>query len=494
MLRLLFLAHRYLGMALGLVLVLWCLSGFVMMYKPYPELSVEQQYATLEALELQGCCADVAFPPREAELAEARIRMLDGKAILESVSGDGDRALHALDTGTLLPRVDAAVARSIAESFAAARGLDTVMELGLIERDQWTVYGANNRHRPLYHYAAGDPERTEWYVSSRTGEIIQHTTADQRLWGYLGAVIHWLYPTLLRQHVALWSQTVIWLTIGGIFLTATGLYFGWKQYRSGKSGRISPYRGLSRWHHYTGLLFGILTLSWVFSGLFSMNPWGLLEGDSAAPEQAALQGGLLTTAEVQDFLRRLPRAELPQDTVSLELRKALGDTAVIAVKASGTRLRLDPQQLRVMTAPSTLATQAAQRLLPGVPVQTELLYQGDAYYYDHHVLRTFPVLRIQAQAGEGNRYYLDPLDATLLSKIDTERRWYRWLFYGLHRGDFTALLRSRPVWDLFMWTLLLGVTATCLTGLVMGGRRGLRMWRSRARKTQVLHHRQARSA
>src|SRR5690606_19251393 len=233
------------------------------------ELSLEQQYATLEKLDLQECCAATAFPALAAELAEARVRMLDGKAILETVAGDGSRALHALGSGTPLQRIEASVARRIAESFAAARGLGEVTELGLIERDQWTVYGANNRHRPLYHYAANDTDSTEWYISSSTGEVIQHTTAEQRLWGYLGAVIHWLYPTLLRQHVALWSQTVIWLTISGIFLTATGLYFGWKQYRSGKSGGISPYRGLSRWHHYTGLFFGVLTLSWVFSGLFS---------------------------------------------------------------------------------------------------------------------------------------------------------------------------------------------------------------------------------
>src|SRR5690606_13806981 len=120
---------------------------------------------------------------------------------------------------------------------------------------------------------------------------IQHTTREQRVWGYLGAVIHWLYPTLLREHVQLWSQTVVWLTILGSFLTLTGLYFGFKQYKRRKDGRHSPYRGLSAWHHYAGVFFGILTLTWTFSGLFSMNPWGLLEGEGAGTEIAALRGG-----------------------------------------------------------------------------------------------------------------------------------------------------------------------------------------------------------
>ena len=48
MIRLLILTHRYLGVAVGLAVTLWCLSGFVMMYVPYPELMPEERLAGLE--------------------------------------------------------------------------------------------------------------------------------------------------------------------------------------------------------------------------------------------------------------------------------------------------------------------------------------------------------------------------------------------------------------------------------------------------------------
>ena len=32
----------------------------------------------------------------------------------------------------------------------------------------------------------------------------------------------------------------------------------------------------------TGLVFGLVTLTWVFSGLLSMNPWGVLDVEGAA--------------------------------------------------------------------------------------------------------------------------------------------------------------------------------------------------------------------
>jgi len=57
---------------------------------------------------------------------------------------------------------------------------------------------------------------------------------------------------------------------------------------------------LRLWHHWTGLVFGILTLTWLFSGLLSLNPWGTLESRSFALEEFFLQGedGMqLTTAQ-----------------------------------------------------------------------------------------------------------------------------------------------------------------------------------------------------
>jgi len=47
-----------------------------------------------------------------------------------------------------------------------------IIESTMIENDQWTVYGSYNLHRPLYRYRVSDPESTDFYLSSRTGERI----------------------------------------------------------------------------------------------------------------------------------------------------------------------------------------------------------------------------------------------------------------------------------------------------------------------------------
>ena len=320
--------------------------------------------------------------------------------------------------------------------------------------------------------AADDGVGTQWYMSSRTGEVIQLTTREQRIWGYLGAVIHWLYPTILREKVTLWSQTVIWLTIIGIFLTSTGLYFGFRQYKQRSSGRKSPYRDLSRWHHIAGLSFGFLTFSWVLSGLFSMQPWGLMEGEGAQAEQELLNGRMIQWQEINNILPRFAEMTLPKDTVKIEGRVLQRQLALYAVSRNGERLRFNASSLKAEPLNETgLQSLAAQLSTNGPPLLAGLIVEEDSYYFNHHEKVQLPAFRVIADDGEQTRYYLEPTNGEILEKVDTEDRWYRWLHYGLHRGDFTFFLRSRPIWDIFMWTLLLGVTSVCITGMLMGFRR-----------------------
>ena len=48
--RWLILLHRYLGIGIGWMIALWCLSGLVMIYVPYPELRFSEHVAALPQL------------------------------------------------------------------------------------------------------------------------------------------------------------------------------------------------------------------------------------------------------------------------------------------------------------------------------------------------------------------------------------------------------------------------------------------------------------
>lgn len=131
----------------------------------------------------------------------------------------------------------------------------------------------------LHRMTVDDGERTEIYVAERSGEVVMKTSASGRRWGYLGAVMHWLYFTPLRRKSALWSNTIIWVSIAGTIMAFVGFVWGswrispFRGYRLGHKRQFTPYAGLMRWHHYAGLAFGLTSITWIFSGLLSMDPW-----------------------------------------------------------------------------------------------------------------------------------------------------------------------------------------------------------------------------
>jgi len=389
----------------------------------------------------------------------------------------GPRRRIDLGSGAPAAPVSAQEAGTVAAAFARRLGLPGPVAGSLIRRDQWTLSGEFDPDRPLYRFSFGDAGGTELYVSSTSGRAVQLTTAQARFWNRLGSVPHWLYFAPLRSHPYLWTQVVIYSSLIGCFLTVTGLYIGVRQYLRRPPRQISPYRGYMLWHHVPGLVFGVFLLTWVASGLFSMNPWGFLDGGDATSESAELAGSPLRWGEVEAALAAsaqrsgaAPAADHPiapaaPSAAYVSLRSAPFDGRLyfIATTAAGVRIRLDATGMPAPLAPSELTL--AGRLL-GAAQAPQLLRSGDAFYFTHHSEPvSLPVYRLVLRAPGSTRYYLDPVSGEILREIDRSARGYRWLHQGLHRLDFTTGMRTRPFRDVLMAFLLAGATVVSATGL-----------------------------
>ena len=100
--RLLFLTHRYLGIAVSVLMLGWCLSGFVMLYQSYPELPEPLRTAALPPLAVARCCAPAApqGPLRaDTPVQRVRVEMLAGSLIAEVWTAEGVRQVIDLATG-----------------------------------------------------------------------------------------------------------------------------------------------------------------------------------------------------------------------------------------------------------------------------------------------------------------------------------------------------------------------------------------------------------
>ncbi len=469
-LRALTVAHRWLGICLGILVLAWCASGMVMMYVPYPSLTRTEALAGLSPLDLTDCC-------HLRESMGVTPLMLDGFRVETAAGGDpllrgrlagGEPLTVNLVSGRVLDDwTDAALIRE-GEAFAAAQGWSPPVASKRIDDDQWTVQASYDAHRPMLRL--GNDDGREWYLSNASGEVVQETAAAERAWNMVGAVTHWLYPTALRRHVGLWSQVVIWLTVVSLFLTLAGIVIGISHYRVRRDRRRSPFRGWTLWHHYSGLVFGLLTLTWLASGLLSMNPWGALTPTDFGRERTQLNGTHHTVGEAVRALSRVAGV-VPAGTVRLESVGWMGRSHLLAWDRDGGVTRLFRE---TVAGPVSLReARAAAAVLRGADVSVDELDEPDAYHYRLKGAAELPVFRLRY--ADGVRLYVSPATGSLVTAAGTTDRWFRWLFDALHRGDFSAFVRTRPLWDGMMLVLLGGVSLGVATGVWLGFRRVRRL-------------------
>jgi len=467
--RTLVISHRYLGIAVGILMLLWFASGIVMMYVGFPRFTEQDRMSALAPISWQACChiADGLIPD-DQQFYRVQIESLVGVPILRLSRPPRPDAVIDLARGVGLRRFDITDAETIALDAATRMvGSASIVSATTIDEDQWTI-GRYRRDRPLHRFTLDDPERSTIYVSGTSGQIVLRTTSTQRFWNWLGAIPHWFYLTALRSDGPLWSEMVIWASILGTFLTVLGLYLGIAQFRRSKDGKFSPYRGLFYWHHIAGLTFGIFTLTFVVSGLVSMNPWGFLEGRGGG-ETGRLEGPLPKWGEVRTSLAAIQAQ--PVNAVSLTTAPLAGKLFWLATAADGTITRFDAFG-NAAPLPEPELAEAAERIVGANGISAQgILREEDAYYFSHHDQVVLPVYRIIANDAESTRYYLDPTSGALLYRADANARWHRWLFAGLHRLDFTAWLRARPAWDIIVITLMLGGLTGSATGVWLALRR-----------------------
>jgi hypothetical protein len=338
-----------------------------------------------------------------------------------------------------------------------------------VDLDQWS-FGRVAAHRPLHRVTMGDDAGNVLYISGRTGELVRDTSRSERAWNWAGSIIHWLYFTPLREHTWPWRQAVMWTSGMAFVLALSGMVLGIQRLRVRrryKGGRRSPYKGWQAWHHWLGLTAGTLTLTWLFSGWLSVTPFGWLASPGiTAQDRLAFAGGPLAQADLALPAATILRAN--PGVLELEWRRVAGASYLMAMDRKGRRL-LDARQGVAAELPIAVLLQTAHALRPGVRLQSAaLLASEDNYYYSHHQGRVFPVLRVQFASPDGATFYIDPRRGQLAGYADSNSKWNRWLFSGLHQLDF---IRHRPAWDVLLVALCLLGTMLAVTGIRLGWKR-----------------------
>jgi PepSY-associated transmembrane protein len=471
--------HRWLGVCLSLIFLLWFASGIGMMYWDYPGVSTADRMRREQAL----VADQIKLSPQEAyaklQIEQppegARLNMFDGRPAYR-FRIDGAESIVYADNGEIHKDCSFELSRRIVSAWAGEPPLANAKVQ--TEQDQWTLPGEFKALLPLRKYSW--PDGRQAYVSPQTCGVEQYTTRASRRDAYLSAIPHWIYFTPIRKHTEQWSRLVIWASGLGTIAAILGIVIGVWQYSPSKRYRYAhaptgiPHVGMKRWHTIIGLTFGSLACTWAFSGMLSMEPFpDLQNGDSDVGNYQLAQVLRGRAAPLSAFAAKSPRETLLEigsqfRAKELVITSVMGEPVYMATAA--------PEEILIVPVSGVVRTEFDHQAIfaglraaarPYEAVEARLVTKYESYYLDRHKALPLPVLFVRFNDPEQSMYYVDPKTAQIVESYNSHSRLNRWLYHGLHSMDFPWLYKYRPAWDVVVLVLLSGGAALCITSLLL---------------------------
>jgi hypothetical protein len=457
------LTHRYLGIPLSFLFFIWFASGIAMIFaRGMPSLTPELRMRQLPPLNLDA----VKLKPSQA-LEKAQFDGSPSRATLLMIMGRpayrfssrGSVTVFA-DNGDLMEQVGEREAIKIGSAFMDLPDTRLHYAGEIREPDQWTL--EDSRALPMYKVVVDDDARTHLYISEETAEVELLTTRGTRALAWFAAIPHWMYFTWLRSNGPVWRQVVLWTSGIGMILTCLGIMLALTQY-------ATRYVGLMRWHYITGVAFGVFSLTWVFSGLLSMEPFFWASGGGTGDRiPQALRGGALNL----DSFEKLPagRADLKE----INFLRIQGEPYYAARGLNPQPQLISTRTLEVRDQPFSTESLLARvgQGNPGVPIaEATLLSDYDSYYHATERKPPLPVLRVKFGDADATWFYIDPRMSQVVGRLTRRERLQRWIYHGLHSLDFNFWRYQGWAWTVAMVALNAGGTLLSAIGVIIGVRR-----------------------
>ncbi|MCH7807386.1 MAG: PepSY domain-containing protein [Proteobacteria bacterium] len=232
--------HKWLGLAIGIQMLLWVLSGVVMtlvnieLHDEWPEYGIAEQ----PPFEITG--TDPIFPIQTIiqtagkSAQNATLKALGGKPVYQVNFGEGGPDLYDATTGELLTPI----------------GADMALELALLDfkpeanpaAPVWLTE-TNNEYRrgvPVWMIDMLDEEGTHLYISPQTGQIVARRPAVWRLFNFF-----WMLHIMdYENRTNISNPLIIWTAIFALVFSITGfvmLFFRFKRRDFGIRAKTKKY-------------------------------------------------------------------------------------------------------------------------------------------------------------------------------------------------------------------------------------------------------------
>ena len=481
------------GLILSILFLMWFLSGIVMIYHSFPRVNQGLKLVRQESLQgrLPGIDSLVRVLPDSSRVAGLSVDMyldrpvfhLRGKQLPSGLYADSFRKVEKPG----FPEICRLAGQLGGTS---AWTVDTMYRL-----DQWIPFGYLEREFPIYKFTFEDEERQEMYISSQSGRVLQWTNRDSRFWAWLGAIPHWVYFTSLRQNQPLWINFMIWVSGLGAIMCFTGLWAGiWAFGKNRKKGWRSPYKKWwFKWHHISGMIFGLFALTFVFSGMMSLVdlPSWMQKGKQKNREvRFRGRGGEMLTWDCYRLdYRKI--ADRLQNVKSIEW-SSFGKHPYYVVHTATEKRYIDASdstRLLPFRLTEAMVNETVQKI-HGKDISYSITWMTDwdDDYHSRRNMLSLPVYKVVVGDELHTRHYFNT-ETLYHRQVDDNGRLRGILYGGLHSLNFKFLTDHPVLWNILMYVLLIGGSFLSLSGVVLTLKwlgRGIRKI-GRMRKGNILH-------
>lgn len=462
--------HGILGTLLSILFLVWFLSGMVMIFHTFPKVSQQDRlskkdYLPIDLPELNQIIDQI---PSSQVISGISAENYFGKPVFRIRTDKKEFILSA--DGLSLP-----VANTSEQIWLTASRwcnqpvlkVDTLYDL-----DQWIPFGQLKKELPVYKFIFDDFAEHQLYISSVSGEVIQFTDKKSRFWAWLGAIPHWIYFTRLRQDLLLWKETVVWLSGIGTIMCLAGLVVGLYRLRQAcRRHRFLPYKKIVyKWHYLTGLIFGVFTLTFVFSGMMSLAAipqWlgkPVLQNTATEIWQNNAPSKISYPLDYRVLLKEYSQKIKQIQWTNFNDKPCytlILDSTIVVIDASGNNLApLNLNESEIITAIGMVHDESKIN-------KPELLTDFDTYYVSRKKRLDLPVWKVTVEDSDNSCYYINPKNGQF-RYINDMSRWKHWMYPALHSFSIDGIVQYGWLWNLLMWSSLIGGTILSLTGVFLG--------------------------
>ena len=472
---LMFSLHRVLGTIISLLFLMWFVSGLVLLYHNFPNVTKQQIYENMSLL-------PDSLP--SLDNISKRINISDTDIQSVSISEQKRQTIYTIQTKDSTYLLCADSAKEITPIndqlilATAQHWVNTpILKIDtLLERDIWIMYTRYEKELPIYKFYFDDTEKHQLYISSQTAEVQQFTTETERFWAWVGSIPHKFYIPILRKHTDAWTTA---LTVSGfiaMIVAMSGMYLGimvtYRRYRKNKK-LTSPYKKpWYSWHHVAGLFFGLFMITFAFSGAMALQKipqWIIKTHGDYRISDKKLKG---KQPKIKNYKLDYRLLKSKYSNIKAIEWTYFRDIPIYNIIDGNKEISIDASSdsIKELYIPTSEVEKAIKSVHgENIKYNISLIYEYDEYYLSRNKNLPLPVYKVMIDNEDHSRYYINPTNGNF-SYLNKSRIAKKWVFSGLHYLNIKYLVERPILWTVLIWLLCIGGTIVSGTGVYLSVR------------------------